>query len=1171
MRFFRRSTANRSNARSARSCSVVEWDRRSAIETLESRRQLSLSPGALDPTFDGDGRQTTDGGLVVAGYDSFPAAIVAFQADGKSLAVGSADGDMVVIRYREDGSFDSSFGVGGVVRVDFGNTHDVGYSIAIDHDNRILVAGYTVQPTGYDFAVARLTADGVLDLEFDTDGKQTIDFGDTYDEGAGIAVDSRNRVLVAGYSRRGSVVTDWDFAAARLTTDGALDLEFDADGRQTIDFGNTQDQGSCIAVDSLDRVVVAGWSRYSGATADDFAVTRLTSGGALDADFDADGRQTVDFNGYEAVRGVVIDNSDRVILAGGTIGGMSTGRDFAVARLTISGVLDWEFSDDGRQTIDFGGTQDFAQSVALDSVDRIVIGGKSDQFATGNDFAVARLTGAGTLDAQFDGDGRQTIDLGTKWDNLTGLATDHADRILLLGGLTSLTIGANFTVARLTSAGSLDIDFDGDGERSTDIGRPGHEICYDVVAYQSEGKALAVGSSEGDMLLVRYNADGSLDGAFGVGGKVRIDFGGAYDEGQSVSVDSLGRIVVAGYSYQMKMGREDADFAVARLTGDGVLDPSFDGDGRQTIHFGYADDKAFSVAVDSADRVLVAGFSAQSSTYPLSVARLASDGALDVSFDGDGRKTIDGVIGFDGSVAVDSADRVLLAGASYQTTNDVDFAVVRLTSAGAFDVDFDGDGRQAVDFGSEYDYAYSVAVDNIDRVVIAGVTSQSITGDDFAVARLTITGALDEEFAGDGRQTIDFSAKEERCSVAVDSTNRILVVGTVYLTGVWDDGFAVARLTSSGTLDAGFGDDGRVLVNFGGAYEHGQSVAVDSDDRVLVGGNSYRGVTGGDFAVARLLGEKPNAPPLAVDDRYNVAEDGIVNGNVLLNDSDADLEDELTIIEVASNSSGVGQWFDTARGRVRLQVDGSFTYIPGIDCEATIDSFTYTVRDSQGSIAVGTVSIVILPAVADGAVTSTGGIIRVGGTSAGDVIVLTRGRNGNLHRNGRDAGVSLSGITEIRVWGRDGRDAISVANLKIKTTLLGGRGNDVIVGGQLDDVIFGGAGIDVLTGGAGDDFLMGGAGSDILFGGAGDDILAGGSPDCRVSLDSLREISSLWSSERRLSDATIASVDAMFADAERDVLNGSSGLDWYLNSLGDGIIDSFKIRGKYKDLVTRAR
>ncbi len=190
--------------------------------------------------------------------------------------------------------------------------------------------------------------------------------------------------------------------------------------------------------------------------------------------------------------------------------------------------------------------------------------------------------------------------------------------------------------------------------------RPLYDYGFDVVAYDADGKAVMVGSAYGHMAVVRYNPDGSLDTTFGTNGKVRIDIG-SYDEARSVAIDSAGRIVVAGYS-----SLSSVVFAVARLTPSGTLDTTFDGDGKQTINFTSQWDYGWSVAVDSLDRVLVAGYSYSNGAYDFSVARLTVTGALDTTFDGDGKQTID--FGADTdvglSVAVDASDRVVVAGYS---------------------------------------------------------------------------------------------------------------------------------------------------------------------------------------------------------------------------------------------------------------------------------------------------------------------------------------------------------------------------------------------------------------------------------------------------------------------------------------------------------------------------
>src|SRR5262249_26238123 len=122
---------------------------------------------------------------------------------------------------------------------------DEATSLALQPDGKIVVAGFSqYNATGdYDFAVARLLSNGVLDPSFDTDGKQTVAFdrgGSNNDQANGVALQPDGKIVLAGISQINST-GNYDFAVARLLSNGALDPSFDTDGRQTVafDFGGS--------------------------------------------------------------------------------------------------------------------------------------------------------------------------------------------------------------------------------------------------------------------------------------------------------------------------------------------------------------------------------------------------------------------------------------------------------------------------------------------------------------------------------------------------------------------------------------------------------------------------------------------------------------------------------------------------------------------------------------------------------------------------------------------------------------------------------------------------------------------------------------------------------------------------------------------------------------------
>ena len=145
--------------------------------------------GSLDTSFSGDGIQTSDFGV------RHDAHAVAIQADGKIVVAGvsdSDDGNFALARYNDDGTLDPSFSGDGWQTTDFGG-RDYGHSMALGADGRIVVAG----ESAVDFALARYNPDGTLDTSFSGDGKTTTDFGGL-DRAFDLALQPDGKIVAAG-------------------------------------------------------------------------------------------------------------------------------------------------------------------------------------------------------------------------------------------------------------------------------------------------------------------------------------------------------------------------------------------------------------------------------------------------------------------------------------------------------------------------------------------------------------------------------------------------------------------------------------------------------------------------------------------------------------------------------------------------------------------------------------------------------------------------------------------------------------------------------------------------------------------------------------------------------------------------------------------------------------
>jgi uncharacterized delta-60 repeat protein len=176
--------------------------------------------GGLDHSFSGDGRRTLGFGN---GTDSDGGKGLALRPDGKIVVVGasymaSTGYDLAVARFRPDGSPDPTFSGDGRETTGFGNggNDDDGNDVALQRDGKIVVGGESVQGAGTQFAVGRFKANGGLDHTFSTDGRNTIGFGNgpAPDIGWAVALQGNGSVIVAGYSSQPT--TGEDFAVARF-------------------------------------------------------------------------------------------------------------------------------------------------------------------------------------------------------------------------------------------------------------------------------------------------------------------------------------------------------------------------------------------------------------------------------------------------------------------------------------------------------------------------------------------------------------------------------------------------------------------------------------------------------------------------------------------------------------------------------------------------------------------------------------------------------------------------------------------------------------------------------------------------------------------------------------------------------------------------------------------
>jgi len=405
---------------------------------------------------------------------------------------------------------------------------------------------------------------------------------------------------------------------------------------------------------------------------------------------------------------------------------------------TGSGTLDASFGTGGKVTTDFAGASDGAGSVAVQPDGKPVAAGAASingQF----DYALARYNSDGSLDTSFGTDGRVTTDFGSPWETASSLAI-QGDGKIVVAGFTELGQFAAFAVARYNSNGTLDTTFGSGGEAITGFANDTNRVALGPVsaqaysvAVQPDGKIVAAGyaniDGEEDFAVVRYKANGTLDLAFGAGGKVITEFGqqgASYAFGNSIAVQSDGKIVVAGEAYISSGLVPNRDFALARYNSNGTLDTSF-GTGGKVISDFTPNDAAFSVAVQPDQKIVAAGMANVSRGFGFALARYNSDGTLDLSFGTGGLETTDfGLLaqGFSNayaaSLAVQPDGGFVAAGRAY-FNGGFHSGLARYTSDGTLDPSFGTGGKVTADFHGpdDSDDFTSVAVQPDGKIVAA--------------------------------------------------------------------------------------------------------------------------------------------------------------------------------------------------------------------------------------------------------------------------------------------------------------------------------------------------------------------------------------------------------------------------------------------------------------------
>jgi uncharacterized delta-60 repeat protein len=385
-----------------------------------------------------------------------------------------------------------------------------------------------------------------------------------------------------------------------------------------------------------------------------------------------------------------------------------------------------------------------------------------------------------------------------------------------------------FTDLAPAAAGQLDPAFDTDGIVITSLPNSTFAEASGIVI-QPDGKAVvsitANGLTEFDMVLARFNTDGSLDTTFSGDGIVPSPFGSDFDLVRAIALQPDGKIVAAG-----TVGISNSKFAVVRFNPDGSLDTTFDQDGIVTTSV-FQTAGAMAVAIQP-DGKIVAGGNARNTSNAdfFAVVRYEANGSVDTSFGSAGIVAVDfGLIDFFNDIIIQTDGKILGVGTGDVSSSTPLLAMIRLTAAGALDTSFSGDGKVAFPM-PDISEMNSIDLQPDGRILVGGYIDSH-----FSLLRFHVSGALDTTFDGDGIATPGFANPSRASDIKVLADGKIVAGGDAFGGG---RDFAIARFNPNGSLDQDFGTGGMATTVITAADDSINRIAVQADGKVVVAGFS---------------------------------------------------------------------------------------------------------------------------------------------------------------------------------------------------------------------------------------------------------------------------------------------------------------------------------------------
>ncbi len=662
---------------------------------------------------------------------------------------------------------------------------------------------------------------GDLFADFGTNGKVNTNLGQADFIVKSQAVQSDGKIVMVGNVENNST---FECFILRLNPDGSLDTSFNTSGR--IIFSEMETSAK-ILIQNDGKIIVGGTTNF------DVVLMRFNTNGTLDTSFGTNGivsnsSQTTS----RSLQDFAIQTDGKILVLSDFNSGS---QDYRKLRYNSNGTPDTAFGNNGSLTTDIGNVE-FSKQILLQSDGKFIVGGTTfNSVNSSTSVFLARYNTNGTLDTTFNTNGKRVFSY-TGLNEFYNVEMQADGKIVFVFSSYESSV-PKLNIVKINSNSTLDTSFGTNGiakiSAPNNFGNGSKRFKI-----QNDGKLFILSatyqmvnnSSNNNLLLVRLNANATLDTSFNSSGFQEFSFFTNGDVGGDFSFIG-NQVLVSGNTEETLVLNK---IGLAKFNTTGTLDLSFDGDGKAFYFFPYAAyDESNCSVIQNDGKIIIAGTSYVNQNNILSACRYNADGSIDTSFAENGFFKFNTRL-FDGikSIKVDSNGKILIAVNNSAT-------VIRLNSNGTFDGSFGIGGFATITTGFSFLNDMKVLPDNSILVVGSVVsTINNVSSYNFMIAKLNSNGTLAADFGSNGISILSATPNFDQLNlIDTQADGKIVTVGQFLNTNTNKNDIVIFKSNANGSLDTTFNTTGIFTIGFPDSDSVPSGLQIQNDGKILLADN----------------------------------------------------------------------------------------------------------------------------------------------------------------------------------------------------------------------------------------------------------------------------------------------------------------------------------------------